>query len=548
MLLVGALREDHVITVGHDYARAFARHNDAAMYALLSKDAQARVTETRFAQLQQEALGLSTATQITAGKPDKVNDHLVRIPMTVNTRIFGTVNASLDLPLSGGGSGVKVDWRRNLTFPGVPMGVTLSRNVTLPPRASLLTRDGKVLASGPSRTPDPALTDVAAQTVGELGQIAPERLAELRARGVPDNATVGVSGLERALDEKLTGKPGGTLFAGARVLANSPPRQAQAVRTTIAPSVERAAVSALAGRLGGVVALNPLTGEILGFAGVAFSGLQPPGSTFKMITLTGSLAAGVAHVSDHFPIETKAVLSGVDLTNANGEYCGGSLADSFANSCNSVFAPMGVKLGANNLVATAEKFGFNSPPDISGAAMSTLPQGALIGDDLAVGSTAIGQGQVQATALQMATVAATIGLRGRKPHLTLDYAERVDNTKVRPVIDPKATILAGKLMLDVVRYGTGKLAAITGVKVAGKTGTAELQTTKKCDPTTDNPETCTNKNVADPTDTDAWFAAFAPAGEGRPRVAVGVLLVRDGAGGDTAAPAARTVLQAALAR
>jgi cell division protein FtsI/penicillin-binding protein 2 len=109
---------------------------------------------------------------------------------------------------------------------------------------------------------------------------------------VPADAEVGVSGLERIFDERLLGTPGGELVAGTRVLKRSTPRQAPAVRTTISLPVEQAAVTALGPRLGGIVALQPRTGEVLAFAGIAFSGLQPPGSTFKMITATGALRRG----------------------------------------------------------------------------------------------------------------------------------------------------------------------------------------------------------------------------------------------------------------
>ena len=96
----------------------------------------------------------------------------------------------------------------------------------------------------------------------------------------------------------------------------------------------------------------------------------------------------------------------------------------------------------------------------------------------------------------------------------------------------------GSLMLDVVDYGTGTAAALPGVEVAGKTGTAELEDTR-------GPEADEEPPPDDGSNTDAWFTAYAPAR--RPRIAVAVLLVRAGAGGGTAAPAARLVLGQASA-
>jgi cell division protein FtsI/penicillin-binding protein 2 len=178
--------------------------------------------------------------------------------------------------------------------------------------------------------------------------------------------------------------------------------------------------------------------------------------------------------------------------------------------------------------------------------MSTIPAAEDIGDDLAVGSSAIGQGRVQATALQMAIVAATIGLRGRRPRPTLDFAAAEAESPTTRATPARTARTVERLMLAVVRGGTGTAAALPNVAVAGKTGTAELKTTTRCTPDPANPEACPPQPPDDPSDTDAWFAAYAPAGRGHPRVAVGVLLVGAGAGGATAAPAAREVLAAGL--
>jgi cell division protein FtsI/penicillin-binding protein 2 len=218
-----------------------------------------------------------------------------------------------------------------------------------------------------------------------------------------------------------------------------------------------------------------------------------------------------------------------------------------------VFAPLGATLGATRLVSTAERFGFNHPPGIPGAATSTIPRPSEIGDDLAVGSSAIGQGRVQATTLQMARVATAIALEGREPKLTLALPDRGRAAATTRVVEPKIARTVRRLMVGVVRGGTGVRAQIPGVIVAGKTGTAELESTKKCPPPPPPtelgqapvPESCQD-SASRTDDTDAWFTAFAPAR--RPRIAVCVMLVRNGAGGDTAAPAARGVLIAGLKR
>jgi cell division protein FtsI/penicillin-binding protein 2 len=352
---------------------------------------------------------------------------------------------------------------------------------------------------------------------------------ELAARGVPPGAPVGLTGLEREFDAELAGTPGGELLAGRRVLASAQARRAPDVHTSIDPKIEDAAIAALGGRLGGVAVMRPENGQVLALAGIAIDGLQPPGSTFKIVTTTAALEARKVKLGDQFPVDTRAILSGVPLSNASGESCGGSFVEAFAQSCNSVFAPLGVKVGPRRLVQTAERYGFNEPPSIPGAAQSSLPPGDQIGDDLAVGSTAIGQGKVLATTLEMTSIAATIALGGRRVAPTLIKGQF---PRVTRVTSPRIARTIRGLMIDVVRFGTGVKAGLSGVTVAGKTGTAELGGPPGVN--------------EDPTNSDAWFVSFAPAQ--RPRVAVGVMIVRVGAGGDYAAPAAADVLPTALAR
>jgi penicillin-binding protein A len=521
------------------FAAAWERGDYAAMYAELTDADHDRVSRLTFVNVYQQTMRTATAARLVAGTPRKEGD-AYRVAVRIDTRAFGVIDGEVVVPVSGDG----IDWQRSLVFPGLRRGERLHRVTKMPPRGTLLARDRTVLAKGDARASGSPL---AAQVVGQLGSIPPERRRELAALGVPSDAQVGVSGLERVFDDRLIGRPGGELLAGDRVLRATVPQRAPAVRTTISLPVEQAAVNALTGRLGGSVAVDPRTGAILAFAGIAFSGLQPPGSTFKMVTASGALEAGITNPSKAYPVQTAATLEGVELENANGEYCGGTLIISFAKSCNSVFAPLGVQLGAKRLVSVAERYGFNHRPDIAGAAESTIPAAGDIGDDLALGSSAIGQGRVQATALQMATIAATIGLHGRRPRLTLDYDETRGRAQTARATSQRVAKTMERMMLAVVRGGTGVNAAIPGVAVAGKTGTAELKTTRRCQPDPEQPESCPPEDQKDdPTDTDAWFAAYAPAGRGRPHVAVGVLLVASGAGGDTAAPAAKQILLAGL--
>ncbi len=266
------------------------------MYADIDTSSQRALTPSEFAGAYEGASRIATITGMhVTGKSREVNDD-VEVPVRVQTRLFGTLSSDFTLPLRGSGAGTRIAWSRSLAFPGLRIGERLSRHMTLPRRATLLARDGSVLAEGAALEAgqrNSPLGSVASAVLGTIGPIPAARLRVLEAEGVPANAIVGVSGLELAFDSSLRGSPGGELLAvnaqtgeAARVLASATPKAASAVHTTISPSVQRAAVTALGGQLGGIVALSPSTGQILAVAGIGLDDLQPPGSTFKMITLT----------------------------------------------------------------------------------------------------------------------------------------------------------------------------------------------------------------------------------------------------------------------
>jgi penicillin-binding protein A len=539
--VVGMGHESAEATVARKWASAWERGDYRAMHALLSERAQKRASLERFVRTYRQSADTVTVSEVRAGRPRRGEDDTYVLPVRLQTRIFGSVTGSVPLPMTEEEDGAGVDWRAQLVFPGLRKGERLQRTTTLGARGAILARDGTPLAKGPDRLSD--LGPLAAEVAGRVGPAPPEREDELARRGVPEGAPVGLNGLEREFDARLSGTPGGILRAGTRVVARAEPQRGADVRSAIDPDVQRATVEALAGRFGGIAVLRPTTGEVLGLSGIAFSAPQPPGSTFKIVTLAGALEERVVKPRAKFPVQTETTLEGVSLQNAHGEACGGSLRQSFADSCNSVFAPLGAKLGAKRLVEAAERFGFNQDPGPLGAARSTIPAADEIGDDLAVGSTAIGQGKVLATPLELATVAATIGLRGRRIAPTLSRGTQGKETRAASA--RTARVVAG-FMRTVVKSGTGVGAQVPGVVVAGKTGTAELRSTVNADPAPLEPGAEPTPQPEDKTDTDAWFVAFAPFRH--PRVAVAVLLVGQGAGGETAAPAAKTVIEAALDR
>jgi len=529
-MVVGSQAQSGSQRTAGEFTQAWERGDYDAMYDMLDEASREVHSRKAFRAAYQRAAATATATGVEVGDPEGERDGSVTVPVEVETRVFGPVRANLRLPVHD----EQVIWGPLLAFPGLRRGEALARESEPPERATLLSRNRKVLAEGPADARSSPLEAIAGSITGTL--MPEETRAERRAlwaRGFPRDWPTGQNGLEHAFEDRLAGRPGGRLFAGDRVIAEAPPRAAPPVRTTIDTRLQEAAVTALAGRFGGIAALDPRNGEIRALAGLAFSAPQPPGSTFKIVTTTAALEQDLVKPSTEFPVETFALIDGVELQNANGESCGGSFRNSFAHSCNSVFGPLGVEVGSEALVEASERFGWNQEPTVAGEVPSTMPPSDEIESDLEIASTAIGQFRTLATPLVMASVAQTIASGGVRHVPTLALGERTERVRVT---SPDIARTIQSLMIDVVDYGTGTAAALPGTKVAGKTGTAELEDTR-------DPETGETA-PPDPSNTDAWFTAYAPAA--KPELAVAVMLVRAGSGGAVAAPAARVVLEAAL--
>jgi peptidoglycan glycosyltransferase len=469
------------------FTKAYAARDATAMWNALDPKSQKAYPRARFAALVKRADTAATVTSKQTGTPTKPKGGVALVGVAVQTRLFGTLRGPLKLSVKDGG----VAWTPDLRLPGLRKGeAPTKRTLQAAKRATVLTSSGSPLID------DPTLNIFA-------------------------------KGLSTRYHDRLAGTDGAELRFGSRVIDKIPAHAGKSVHSTLRPGLQRVATAALGSKLGGVAVIAPKTGNVLALAGIAVSAPQPPGSTFKIITLSAALASGAATPGSSYPVRTSATLSGVKLSNASNESCGGSLAASFADSCNSVFAPLGAKVGAKRLVARAEAFGFNETPRVPVAKPNTIPAAADLKDDIAVGSSAIGQDKDLATPLGMASVAAAIGAKGVRAKPRAVAEDPAIRTRA---VSAKVAAQVRDMMIDVVRGGTGTAAALPGVTVAGKTGTAELR--------------FTGNGSSDPKNTDAWFVAFAPASN--PTVAVGVMLVGAGAGGTAAAPIARQVLAAAL--
>lgn len=431
-------------------------------------------------------------------------------------------------------------WERSLLFPGVARAAGFEVSYRWPARGALLDRSRRPLAR--RSRPEERSYPYGAVAGSTVGNVAPLSRADAREReGAVAGELAGGSGLEAAYDEVLAGTPSTKLTIVDRageareVVGGAPGAPGRSVRTTLDVDVQRAAQNAFGDTVGGAVVMDPKRGDVLAvvssspfdpnnYVGVeispfnrAVSGLYPPGSVMKVVTASAALDTGTVTPSTEVtgPKEFRGVHNF-----AKGEFGTISFASAVQNSVNTAFAQVALDLGGRALTDYAEGFGFNREHDMPLAtARSSFPRPRDDGDLM---FAAIGQAQVLATPLQMASVAATVANGGRRMEPRISFEEAPSGERV---IKKKTARDMTDMMVAVVRGGTGTRANIGGVAVAGKTGTAEVDVGGK------------RKN-------HAWFICFAPAED--PKVAVAVVSELGGVGGEVAAPLAARILLGVL--
>ena len=379
-------------------------------------------------------------------------------------------------------------------------------------------------------------------------------------------ANLGTSGLEDFYDDRLVDRRSELVSTFESLLGRD--RVGEDLETTLDADAQRVAMEGLAGSqsgLGAAVAMDVDTGAVRVLASVpgfdpndiddkgvfsklatdeestplfnrATQGLFPPGSTFKTVTAAAALDSGDYTPDTTVDGDSGKEISGVPLENAGGQDYGTiPLTAALTNSVNTVWAEVGEKLGGEVMTEYMERFGFNEAPPID-LPTAQLPrsgvrvEGKLLeatNRQVDVGRMAIGQSILLVSPLQMATVAQTIGNGGvrMEPYLVekaFDEDGRTtlshDPERAERAISEEAAAALTEMMKGVVREGTGTAAALSGVEVAGKTGTAEIDVEQGIN--------------------DAWFIGFTD------QYAVAVMVERvQSQGGIAAAPIAKSILE-----
>jgi penicillin-binding protein 2 len=416
----------------------------------------------------------------------------------------------------------------------------------------------------------------AAHVLGHVGEVTDRQLEQQTFEGIEAGTVVGQAGLELQYNRELMGKDG-----LRRIIVNSrgvevteaehvEPKDGPPAVLTLDLDLQRAFEEALAGQSGSVIAIEPQTGEILAYISApgydpnAFSagikpdewgrltrdpekplinrviqGQYPPGSTFKVINALAALQEGVITPQTRFHCPGHLAVYGTLFRCHKPEGHGTvDLEKALALSCNVFFYNVGIRLEIERLSRYSKLLGLARPTGIDlpheAAGIFQDPEWKMRTQKVRwfpaeTVSVAIGQAMA-VTPIQLARVAAAVAAGGRLPRPHLMRAVSGRPLRVPPAADlgfrmgVVETVRAA--MLGVVSEGTGQRAKLEGVAVGGKTGSAQVVTHARLE---------ANKDVR-AYQPHGWFMAFAEAANGKPAVAVAVLVEHGVAGGTSAAP------------
>jgi penicillin-binding protein A len=375
--------------------------------------------------------------------------------------------------------------------------------------------------------------------------------------------TQGRVGFELAHNDELVGNK--TEFLSLLDELQGHAQQGDNVQSSLDPAAQRAAVDGLAGRRGAVVAIVPSTGEVKAMVSIpeydpnripkhfaqfnrdssaplfnrATQAGYPPGSTMKVVTATAALDSGELTPNSVLSGSSPKVIGGVSLSNAGGEQFGDiDMTTALTNSVNTWWAQVGEQLGKDTMFKYMARYGFDAKPRLDYPGFQLATSGVFdgnelldAGDPIDIGRVAIGQERLRVTPLQMAEVAATVANKGElmEPRLWSKVIDpdgretKLDPARQSRVMSEETASELNDMMQSVVQEGTGTAAAVSGIDVAGKTGTAEVTGGVN----------------------QAWFIGFAPADD--PKIAIAVTVERtSGFGGPTAGPIFKSVAETIL--
>jgi peptidoglycan glycosyltransferase len=373
----------------------------------------------------------------------------------------------------------------------------------------------------------------------------------------------GVDGLEASFDGYLSGQQGSDPLTAIWADISRTPTRGNDLVLTIDPILQKTAAAALGNRRGAIVVLDAKTGGVLAMVSApsydpndidtqgeallqdadkpllnrATHGLYPPGSTYKTVTASAALDSGIVKPSDSYQCSGEGILIHgfrVACTNAPSGETEWDFQRAYAYSINATFAQVAVQIGPSRFTDYSHRFGIGEDLTFdTDVAKSLVEQPGSTLDDVLLASSGFGQGQLAVTPLQMVLVAATIANGGVEPSPYLVSQIRDPDGGVietrHPdarglVIRPDSARTMNQFMLAAVGE-FGQSAGLSGMDVAGKTGTAETGT------------------AAAP---HSWFIGYAPAAQ--PRIALAVIVENGGAGSQAAGPVAAQIFKAAQAR